>query len=267
MLLNERYHFIGIRSVNRMTTSYFEGIKHSREMVFAQELYGRIQAGKRIQLIAAIPFQTGIQKRDLGQDFFSGLGDPYAYLNGIVLHQKDSAGATRTFLSIGGGIKFPLGKYSIKQDGFQNLYPGTGSWDVPTSLTFVQKVKNYWSFQAEAGYTFKRSNPSGFRYGNNLTSSAQFTHVVRVKGNRLIYGLGGFFDHFEKSTSTTSNLGENTNSGYTTGVRLNLNYLSRKWLITSQINVPLIQQLNNGSVKSNGAIQLGIHYLITSKVK
>jgi hypothetical protein len=267
MLLNERFHLIGIRSANRMTTSYLEGIRHSREFIFAQELYCRIQARKRIQLIASIPYQSGLQKRDLGQTVFFGIGDPYAYLNGIALHRKDSTGSTRTFLSMGGGIKFPLGTYSANQDGFQNLYPGTGSWDILTTFTLVQKVKDRWSFQAEAGYTFKNSNPSGFRYGNNLTTSAQLTHYAVLKRNRLLYGLGGFFDHFEKSVSATSNLGENTNSGYTTGIRINTNYLSRKWLISSQMNIPVMQKLNNGSVNSIVAIQLGIHYLIKSNMK
>jgi hypothetical protein len=267
MLLNERFHLIGIRSSNRMSTSYFEGIRHSREYVLSQEIYGRFQLTKRIQFIGAIPFQTAFQQRDLGRDVFSGIGDPYAFLNAILLEKKDSSGSTRSFLSLGSGVKFPLGKYESTSNGFQNLYPGTGSWDGLFTFNFVQRLKGRFTIQSDASYTVKTSNPVGFRYGNAFSTSAQLTHYSNVKGNRLLYALGGYIDHFEKSTSTQTVLGNNNNSGYTAGIRINANYLSRRCLVTTQINLPVFQSLNSGNVRSNGAIQLGIHYLIKTNEK
>jgi hypothetical protein len=88
-----------------------------------------------------------------------------------------------------------------------------------------------------------------------------------VKGNRLLYVFGGYFDHFDKSVSAYKELGSNNNSGYTAGIRINVNYLTRKWLVTSQINLPVFQSLNSGNVRSNGSIQLGIHYLIKTNEK
>jgi hypothetical protein len=267
MLLNERFHLLGIRSVNRLTTSYIDGIRHSREMIFSQEVYSRIQVGNRIQFIAAIPYQTAVQKRDLGHDFFAGIGDPYAYINGILLHRKDSLGTTRTFISLGGGAKFPIGKFSLSQDGFQNLYPGTGSWDGLVSLNFFNVLKRQFSIQCDGSYSIKTNNSVGFRYGNAYIASAQLARYSNKNGKRLIYGGGWYLERFEKSVSMKTDLGPNDNSGYTTGIRLNANIITRQWLFTSQINLPILQSLNNGNVKSNGVVQLGVLYLLNSNVK
>ena len=267
MLLNERFHLIGLRSNNRMSTSYLDGIRHSREYLFSQELYTRFQIGKRIQLIGSIPFQTAIQKRDLGQDLFSGIGDPYGIINGILLHKRDSTGATRSFMSVGGGVKFPLGSYATSDNGFQNLYPGTGSLDGLGMLNFVQRLKGKMTIQCDASYSVKTANSAGFKFGNSFLSSMQLTHYLSIKGNRLLFAAGAYYDHFDKSISTKSDLGLNNNSGNTVGIRLNANYLTQRWLVTTQINIPVLQSLNSGNVKSNGAIQLGIHYLLKTNVK
>jgi hypothetical protein len=265
MLLNERFHLIGIRSGNRMSTSYLNGIRHSREYVLYQEIYTRIQLGKRIQFIGAFPIQFAVQQRDLGRDVFSGVGDPYTLINAVLLDKKDTSGSTQTFLSFGSGVKFPFGKYESSSSGFQNLYPGTGALDGLFMYNFVQRLKGRLTLQSDASYSTKTENEFGFRFGNTFSTSAQLTHYTSIKGNRLLYAFGGYFDHFDKSVSAYQELGSNNNSGYTTGIRINVNYLTRKWLVTSQINLPFVQSLNKGNVRSNGAIQLGINYLIKTK--
>lgn len=267
MLLNERFHVIGLRSVNRMSTSYLHGVRHSGEYIFSQEVYTRIQLGQRFQLIGALPFQTALQKRDLGKDVFSGLADPYAYVNAILIHRKDSLGATRSFLSLGGGLKVPAGKYASTADGFQNLYPGSGACDVLASINIVRRLGGRVSSLSEASFTYRTTNPVGFRFGNVITASTQLTHYKSHRGNRLLYAAGAYLEHFGKSVSRAKDLGSNDNSGYTSGLRFNATYLTQRWLLSSQLNIPIFQKLNDGNVKSRGVIQLGIHYLIKSNSK
>lgn len=267
MLLNERFHVIGLRSVNRMSSSYLHGVRHSRETILSQEMYTRVQLGQRFQLIGALPLQTALQKRDLGKNIITGIGDPYAYVNAILVHRKDSMGATCSFLSVGSGVKIPAGKYASTDNGFQNLYPGSGAWDGLLSINLVQRIKERLSSLSEASYTIRTKNPVGFKFGNVFTASTQLSHYTSVRGNRVLWAAGMYYEHFDKSTSLLSDLGSNNNSGYTAGLRLNASYLTPRWFLSSQLNIPIFQKLNDGNVKSNGVVQLGIHYLIKTNVK
>ena len=110
LFASSKFHTLGIRSSYRSFSTYMNGIRHCREYLFGQEIQFRTQLHERIQLLGSVPFQSAFQKRDFGSDFISGMGDPNIISNFILVQDRDSNGVNKIFLSLGFGVKAPLGK-------------------------------------------------------------------------------------------------------------------------------------------------------------
>jgi len=267
LLASTQFHMIGMKSNFNSYRSYLEGIVHSRERLFQQELTGRWQLAPRIQLIGSIPYQIGMQKRDLGTDIISGLGDPRLVVNYILLHQKDDDMSTRNFLSLGGGIKSPLGKKAPETSMIRNLYPGTGAWNISGLLVFTKRITHSISLQQEGICTFKTSDKSGFRYGNTYSYSATLVWNKKVGIGRIICGPGLMLEYFDASTNHGLPLEGYNNQGYLGEGQLNIHYLSYRWLWGMNVKQPIIQNFNEGSMKQGPFVSISLSYLITKTNK
>jgi len=266
LLAANKFHTFGWRTQYRVFSSYLEGIRHSREHLLSNELTFRIQPTERLQIFGQIPYHLNQQVRDFGADLVYGMGDPQLLGNYILLHKKDSVQNTRHFLSVGVGVKFPLGKSSTYDNPLKNLFPGTGAFDLPfvSQYTFGFRGKN--SLVSEASFTLRGTDKQGFHFGNVGGLNSTLVHNHNWKGYRLIYGAGLQADFFGASKQAGVDLSGRDNAGHSLGLRVNVLLLTYRWLWGIQLQRPLYQNINAGMTRQQLIANVQLNYLLT-KIK
>lgn len=267
LLASTQFHTIGIKSSINTYRSFLNGIVHSREQIAQGELTARWQPRTRWQISANIPYQLGIQKRDLGSDFIHGLGDPRILVNHVLVHQKDSNQATRNFLSLGLGIKTPWGRRAPASSMIRNLYPSSGAWNFSTVLLLTNRLTKRVSLQQEGIYTYKMRDSNGYRYGNTYSYAVTLVWSKSLGLGRLLVGPGLQVERFGASTKDGLPVNGYNDQGYVLESQVSINYLSTQWLWGLNVLQPLQQNFNQGSMKQGIRLSFTLSYLITKNKK
>lgn len=267
ILAATKFHTIGFKSTYRHFSSYLFGIQHSNESIFLQELRFRAQLNKRFQLLGSIPYQFSFQSHDTGSESINGFGDPNLLLNGILLHKKDTNGLDQHFLTLGFGLKFPLGKNVTSSSNLKNLYPGTGSLDYLVISTYTHQFTSKFGWQTELSYSLKGTDKYAFKYGNSTQLNTQLYYSKKLKEYRLIFALGAVFDHFE-STSIEGKIDPVIDwKGQVLALKSSLNLFTYNWLWTVSVQQPVQQSSRNGSVLQHTSASVSLNYLIKNNKK
>ena len=267
LFASTKFHTIGIRSSYRCFSTYMNGIRHSSEYLFGQEIQFRTQLHEKVQLLGAIPFQSAIQKRDFGSDFINGFGDPNLISNFILFQDRDSNGINKNFLSMGIGMKAPIGKTVESSDGLKNLYPGTGSWDYIFLSNYTHQFLKSWGWQTELSYSIKGKDRFGFQYGNAFQLSGQAFKNFKLAFFRLIVATGFNFEHHSSSRINGSKTISNGNDGIVFSAKASLNLLTYRWLWSINIQNPVSQNLNDGTIRQRLSGSISANYLLKTSKK
>lgn len=259
---SNRFHLVGWRQTYRLFDSYLYGIKHSSEAIWQSDFNFRTQLGKRIQVYGAIPIQVARQKTDFTKSFVSGFSDPNVLFTYSLIDKKDSLNVTHDFLNIGLGAKFPFGKVLSYQNDLKNLAPGTGSFDGLILANYTHRFQNGWSFQGEASHALKGKDREGYQYGNSSQISSAVIYNRKIQGYRLITSVGLQFDEYQASRLNGMQLMEQSNSGYIFAWKGSVNFLTNRYLFSAQIQSPIKQQLNEGTIQQKIVFGLSLNYLI-----
>ena len=235
--------------------------------MFSQEVQFRTQIHPRIQIMGAIPYQFSVQKRDFGSDAVWGIGDPNLIGNFILFQNKDSLGMSKNFLSVGVGVKAPLGKNVPNTNVLKNLYPGTGSWDYLFITNYTKQFSKKWGWQSELSYSLKGKDKYGFQYGNSTMLSSQVYTNRNVSSYRLLIAFGAAYENHQSSRANGSIDSQATNAGYILSSKASLNLLTYKWLWSLYVQQPISQNINTGMIRQNLSGGLSLNYLIKKSKK
>ncbi len=262
---SNQFHLVGWRQSFRLFDSYLYGIKHSSEAIWMSDLNFRTQLSKRVQVYGTIPVQMARQKTDFTTTNVSGFADPNLLLTYSLMDQKDSMGVTRDFLNIGFGAKFPCGKFLSHQHELKNLAPGTGSFDGLILANYTHRFQYGWSLQGEGSYSLKGSDREGFRFGNATQFSSSMIYNRKIQGYRLIASLGLQGDAYQASRLNGEQVVGQTNRGYILAMKASVNLLTNRFLFSAQVQAPIKQELNQGSIQQKMVFGLSLNYLIQKK--
>lgn len=267
LFASTKFHTVGFRSSYRCFSTFMNGVRHSSEFLFGQEIQFRTQLHERIQLLGSVPFQSAFQKRDFGSDFISGMGDPNIISNFILVQDRDSNGVNKIFLSLGIGVKAPLGKTKENSNGLKNLYPGTGSWDYLLLSNYTHQFAKYLGWQTELSYSLKGKDQFGFQYGNGLQLSSQLFRNFKMSFYRIIVAVGINFEHHASSRLNGLQTIGKTNDGIILSSRASINLLTYRWLWSLNIQNPLYQNLNEGTIRQKVSASISVNYLLKTSKK
>jgi hypothetical protein len=263
-----RFHTLGLSTQYRSYQSFENGQIHSKEDFLFNSLQLRLQVGSKLQFYGQIPYQIGRQQLAENQTLKSGLGDVQLFTNQIVLQCKDSSGITHQFVSAAIGIKAPTGKFVSPSNLQQNLYPGTGSWDFSLLLNCFQKLNKKLGIQSEISHTWKRKNDYAFRYGNSSQLSTALVLNNQISSYRLLSSIGFQADYFASNSWEWAPLAASAqHKGVLLQSKMSCHLLTYNWLYSLQINLPLWQNINTGTLYFRPQIQFSIQYLIQQKKK
>jgi hypothetical protein len=134
----------------------------------------RLTLHKNIQATAILPYVYNLQTTSHQTYQAYGIRDPSL----LLFYTRTWNWKNQShFLSIGGGVKMPLGAYRVSYEKkLLNPYlqPGTGSWDIPLSYQYVFTHNERKGITLEGGYKYNTTNILEIKIGN---STQHFLHA------------------------------------------------------------------------------------------
>lgn len=214
-------HFIGVRWTGSSSTanhipSYIadEIYKPATKLsLHSIELWGRFYVAKRIQIFAFVPFNVFRENENSVISTVYGLGDATLMSNYAVINTGDSLmKKVKHTLLLGGGIKFPTGKFKSIDDesvANPNIQTGTGSFDFIVNGVYTMRYKKI-GLNTEASYRINTTNHDNYRFGNRFNLSMKAFLWLKAKSVSFLPNTGISFENAEKNT-------RNNNIKYYTG--------------------------------------------------
>lgn len=214
-------HFIGVRWTGSYSTanhipSYIadEIYKPATKLsLHSIELWGRFYVAKRVQIFAFVPFNVFRENENSVISTVHGLGDATLMSNYAVINTGESLmKKVKHTLLLGGGIKFPAGKFKSIDDGSvanPNIQTGTGSFDFIVNGVYTVRYKKA-GLNTEASYRINTANRDNYRFGNRFNLSMKAFLWLKAKSVSFLPNTGISFENAEKNT-------RNNNIKYYTG--------------------------------------------------
>jgi len=164
-----QYHTTLVSDPSQFSTNYYNII----------EAYGGVTIGKRLQVLAFVPYYQNKEVSDDGEMTPHGLGDATVLAQYKVFGSTHLTASKKVFqqqLWLGGGVKLPTGSFSADVNDPEltvadiNAQLGTGSTDILLNAMYTARLENV-GFSASANYKINSSNNDGYKYGNKFNGN------------------------------------------------------------------------------------------------
>ena len=196
-----RYHF---NSFNTRLRS--DPTQYSKDFYQTVELWGGWNLGKRVQVLAFIPFNHNYQNSDEGVMKMSGLGDIVALANYKIVDVNSVNRKDRVFsqqLWIGAGIKLSTGKFEIDANdpdvaSAANMQLGSGSTDVLLNAMYNVRIDKF-GINTTATYKLNTTNKDDYKFGNKFLASSFAYYPIPVSKTLISPNLGLLYEQTRAS--------------------------------------------------------------------
>lgn len=261
LMTNLRTNISGVRYYyNPFHASPNEGSTQDHFHVF--EAFIRYQVNTRLKLTLTQPYRNNIRQDDgaetLQQNGFSDtrLVGSYALLDKWV--GKDS----RLYWEMGGGLKFPIGKYDadiLDSDLPDNFNVGNGSWGFLFQSSAVYSF-NQFGISLNTSAQLNAETDAGYHFGNQLSSSLMlFAEKTFSEKGRLIPFAGLNVEAATKDRHANSRKVHGTGGqGLYANVGLNIGLAN--WQVGASYAKPLTQNYSDGEVLADGRFSIEMNY-------
>lgn len=193
----------------------------------------------------------------------SGIGD--ILLSGKYrIYTKDYPGKTSR-LSILGGIKLPIGQ-DDEEDSLgrlpQNLQLGSGSFDPIVGAAYSWQTLDY-EVDADFSYNFNTEGADDFEFGDLLKYNIAYQRrmwpfklpeVGIYSQLNSVLELNGQYQAKDKSSGRK--VGDS--GGHTLFLSPGLQYVTKRFILESSIQIPVVQDLNSSQVETDYIAVAGI---------
>ncbi len=192
-----------------------------------------------------------------------GLGDMSLFTRYIIF-QDDALG--RTFrIAPFAGLEFPTGA-DQQSDGFGRLpasvQPGSGSWD-----PFGGIVATYQTFDvhmnAQASYK-ANTRANDFEFGDRVRLDGAFQYRLwpQELGSRVPGFLYGVLESnlIYQDKNKVNGVNDPNSGGLALFIVPGFQYVTRRWIIESGVQIPLVQDLNGSALEKDYIFRAGFWF-------
>ncbi len=216
---------------------------------------------EKLAFIGAVPYmdksfkENGVERGD------SGLGDSTLLARYEVIHLDKPAETLRA--QVLAGLKFPTGEDDESDERGrlpQTLQLGSGSYDPVVAGVFTWQTQQ-WQVDLDLVYKIN-TEANDFQFGDVLSHNASLQYRLWPQelpehGNpSFIYGVlelnGVWAQRNEINGSEFADSG-----GYTLFLSPGLQYVTPRWIAEISIQLPVIQDLNGGQLKTDYILNAG----------
>lgn len=239
--------------------------EHSTDHYNTFQLWGRYNAGRRLQLFAFVPYRYNIQQTDSAATRSSGAGDVSFLANAVLIKERAAANGWQQQLLAGGGLKLPTGRYTgitaLDKQGLPNMQPGTGSWDFIVNSNYTLRHKSV-GVNMDAAYTMTLPNAERYKYGNRLNAGILGFYALKRGAVSLLPQAGVRYEYTLHDYDNYDRKWLNEQSGgymcfATAGVQAYYKQLGLR--LTYQL--PVSQHYAGGYVTAKQKVDAGVFFL------
>ncbi len=265
-----RKNILGIRYTNRRFFSQHLISEQllipgntSTEYFSSTELWGRFYLGKKIQLLAFLPFNNFRQVENGVSSTASGPGDmTVAFTYTLFDNASDIGRDFKQTLLAGAGVKLPVGKFNPSSGGGElnpSMNTGTGSVDYLVNTIYTCRYKRT-GINADFNYRLNGANKNEFRYGDRITTAAKFFYWKDVgKKTTLLPNAGIMYEKLQEDTHYSDK--QHFSGGNITFFTAGLELYTGRINVGCTYNDPLSQQLSRGYVKAKSQFSVTFNYM------
>lgn len=255
-------HVIGARWYYRSFESQHHDGDFTTERFHSLELWGRFYPLKRLQVLGVVPVNFFTQQ--LGNETLirNGLGDAVVLANYNLLQQAWGTDKKwRQALYLGGGVKFPTGKFDpelIGQNVNPNMQPGTGTFDGLVSASYTLRYGD-WGMNADALMRFSRENSAQYHFGNRLNVSGRIFYWADAGRSSWLPSVGLSHEWAAEDLDRGARLSDT--GGFGLFGTVGLDWYLGNLALSAQWNLPVNQYFGGGHIDAGQRIQLGAAWL------
>ncbi|XOV67629.1 MAG: hypothetical protein ACFHU9_00385 [Fluviicola sp.] len=264
-------NFVGVnasfRSFNSSHLTLFENEVPitSKELFSLYSIHGRYSPVRRLQFLFNVPVSFVRKEMEGERKYATGLSDVSMRVNYLLIDRNNDS--TETFFNLfsGATLKAPTGRSQFF-DGeefyfHRNMLPGSGTTDFGFHLDLLYRKKNY-------GFTFNGSSllrgkiQNSYDFGNVYNTRISGFRFFDIKQSKLMLDLGMELSVNGQDRNLYSNASDRYTGGWMLSPSLRLNYFWKELVFNVTAQRPVHQNLAEGQVKNNYALQGSVIYLI-----
>jgi hypothetical protein len=253
--------FAGIRYRNKSFDSHLNISQSGNNQLFATqekyqtlELWARMYAGSKIQLLAFIPYQFNQQTGNNFTKNLRGLGDMALIANYNLLNQTTDT-VPRLFrhsVWLGGGVKLPTGQANFTEDNTQvanaNFQLGTGSLDFMLNLIYTLRY-DQWGLNTDFTYKINTANQNQYHFGNRGNGTISLFYIQKLGSLALMPNVGSYLEFSARDKDKADWLAQT--GGYVWFSSLGLEAYYKNFSVGFNWQNPINQQLAYGHIKAH----------------
>jgi hypothetical protein len=244
---------------NEPPSVFHEGHSHSgkKESYNTFEIWGRYYINPKIQVLFSIPFS----RNEIDNGNISGFGDAYV-ITQYQIFNTDVDGDTkfRNRLFMGGGLKFPTGKYN-QTTGTGSFEPhfqtGTGSIDFILNSTYLATY-NQAGLSTDVSYRINTRNSNDYKFADRLNINSSFFYKIRSDNMTFLPNAGIYLEQAEKDHSKNS-VDENS-GGSVLFATFGIDFYLKGFSLNFNFQKPVSENLNGVQPKNDKRIVAGFGY-------
>jgi len=242
-----QYHSQLVDDPTQFSTNYYKSL----------ELWGGVRLGKKLQLLAFVPYYFNKQVDDDGTTTPRGLGD-ITIIGQYRIFRNTGATNNQDVIDqqlwLGGGIKLPTGRFNAKpMDSTTtiadiNAQIGTGSVDFLLNALYTISIGNT-GISVSANYRINTTNNEHYKYGNKLNVNLIGYYRIPAGKNSIAPNLGLGYENIATNSLQDAKV-RYTGSTVTTmigGVEFNF----KKTGIGINAQLPIAQDFAEGQTRLN----------------
>ena len=245
------------------TTSYLT----SNEQYRTIEFWGGWNIGKRIRIMASIPYSFDERTNQGLTNTKNGLGDIFVSGYYQLLNSRKTNGNKMLVQSlwIGAGIKAPSGKYNpidkSNTNESANLFQlGTGSTDFTLNAMYDIRLQDA-GLSTSAAYKMNTANKYNYNYGNKLSLNGQLYYKFRSKSKITIAPNAGIMYENGKKDIDNKLLVDISGGSLLMGT-IGMEATFKSISVGGNFQTPFSQNLANGIIKANNRAMVHISFLL-----
>lgn len=252
---NSKFFGIRYQYMHYQTQLANDATQFSSDYYKSVELWSGFNIGKRLQLLAFVPYHINKQFTDDGIKTQSGLGDVSLLLNYDLFETRNNAGKNviQQQLWIGGGLKLPTGKNNVDLNdplvnpGDVNSQSGTGSTDFLLNASYDVSI-NKVGLNTSANYKINTDNKTGYRFGNRFTANTFAYYRLRAMGLGITPNAGLLYEN-----AAVNNLNKAAvlqTGGNITSVAGGVEMNFKKIAVGANVQLPVSQNFAEGQTQA-----------------
>lgn len=268
ILPNVQQSLLGVRySYKQYYSVYPESLNpelsgsKANEYMHTVDISGRFRVHPRVQLMFNLPYSFLMRTDANSISYQNGFND-MQFNTQIAIVKPSCNKPLMHFWNVGGGIKLPLGKFTMDANRLftTSLQLGTGSVDFNVHSNYNLQAQK-WSVNWLSAARLNTANPQGYRFGHRLQNTLTVFYKISSKKTTVMphAGLATDIALFNRLNGVKQTY---TGGIYVSGVA-GLDVLHNKWSLSLVTYPALLNHLNwSGEMRNRVNAELGFYYKI-----